>query len=128
VYSSWSYRKALTEGLLPFLDEFGLFQQDNALVHTAGPSIDWLLLHEIIPINWPAHSPYLNPIEHIWKALKAELRRLHPEYIKLGTSRAYKKFLITWIQEAWETLPDHLILMVTTSVARRLRACKCANG
>jgi transposase len=34
-YSSWSYRKALTEGLLPFLDKFKQFQQDNARIHTA---------------------------------------------------------------------------------------------
>ncbi|KAJ0126857.1 N-acetylgalactosamine-6-sulfatase [Fusarium oxysporum f. sp. albedinis] len=72
-YSSWSYRKALTEGLLPFLDEFKLFQQDNAR---------------------PAHSPDLNPIEHIWKALKAKLQRIHPEYIKLGKSKAHRKLLI----------------------------------
>jgi hypothetical protein len=39
-YTSRSYRKALTEGLLPFLDEFDQFQQDNARVHTTGPSID----------------------------------------------------------------------------------------
>ncbi|KAM5528764.1 transposase [Fusarium oxysporum f. sp. phaseoli] len=72
-YSSWSYRKAVTEGLLPFLDEFDHFQQDNARVHIAKASMDWLLLHGIIPIHWPAHSPDLNLIEHIWKALKAKL-------------------------------------------------------
>jgi transposase len=72
-YSSWSYCKALTEGLLPFLDKFGQFQQDNARVHIAQASMDWLLLHGIIPIKWPAYSPDLNPIEHIWKTLKAKL-------------------------------------------------------
>jgi hypothetical protein len=56
-YSSWSYRKALTEGLLPFLDKCDRFQQDNARVHIAAASMDWMLLHGIIPINWPAHSP-----------------------------------------------------------------------
>ncbi|KNA96965.1 hypothetical protein FOXG_18208 [Fusarium oxysporum f. sp. lycopersici 4287] len=127
-YSSWSYRKALTEGLLPFLDEFELFQQDNARVHIAKATIDWLLLHGIIPINWPAHSPDLNPIEHIWKALKAKLRRIHPEYIKLGKSEAHRKLLIKWIQEAWEALPDHLILKLTKSAQNRLRACMRARG
>lgn len=50
-YSSWSYRKALTEGLLPFLDEFSQFQQDNAKVHIAKASMDWLQLHGLISIN-----------------------------------------------------------------------------
>ncbi|KAM5529040.1 transposase [Fusarium oxysporum f. sp. phaseoli] len=127
-YSSWSYRKALTEGLLPFIDEFGDFQQDNARVHIAKASKDWLLLHGIIPIKWPAHSPDLNPIEHIWKALKAKLRRIHPEFIRLGKSEAHRKLLIKWIQEAWQALPDRLILKLTTSAANRLRACKRARG
>ena len=127
-YSSWSYRKALTDGLLPFLDEFDQFQQDNARVHIAQASMDWLLLHRIIPINWPAHSPDLNPIEHIWKALKAKLRRTHPEYVRLGKSEAYRKLLIKWIQDAWDALPERLILKLTKSAANRLRACKKARG
>jgi hypothetical protein len=127
-YTSWSYRKALTEGFIPFLDEFDQFQQDNARVHTAGRSIDWLLLHGIIPVNWPAHSPDLKPIEHIWKALKAKLRRIHPEYVKLGKSEAHRKLLIKWIQDAWAALPDHLILKLTKSAENRLRVCRKARG
>ena len=127
-YSSWSYRKALTEGLLPFLDNFELFQQDNARIHTAKASMDWLLLHGIRPIHWPAHSPDLNPIEHIWKALKAKLRRLYPQFVRLQSSKADRKLLIKWIQEAWEALPDHLILKLTTSARNRLRACIRARG
>lgn len=127
-YSSWSYRKALTEGLLPFLDNFELFQQDNARIHTAKASMDWLLLHGIQPINWPAHSPDLNPIGHIWKALKAKLRGLHPRYVRLRSNEADRKLLIKWIQEAWEALPDRLILKLTTSARNRLRACTRARG
>jgi hypothetical protein len=66
-------------------------------VHIAQALMDWLLLHGIIPIKWPAYSPDLNPIEHIWKALKAKLRRTHPEYTKLKKTEAYKKLLIKWI-------------------------------
>jgi hypothetical protein len=123
-YGSCNYRKALIEGLLPFLDEFEHFQQDSVRVHITGPSINWLLLHGIILINWPAYSPNLNSIEHIWKLLKARLRKLYPEYIKLKKNEAAQKKLIEWIKEAWAALPDWLILKLTTSAANRLRACK----
>jgi hypothetical protein len=78
----------------------------------------------MILINWPAYSPGLNTIEHIWKLLKVRLRKLHPEYIKLKKNEADQKKLIEWIKEAWAALPDWLILKLTTSAANRLRACK----
>ncbi|KAJ0134293.1 hypothetical protein HZ326_22654 [Fusarium oxysporum f. sp. albedinis] len=127
-YSSWSYRKALTEGLLPFLDNFDQFQQDNARIHIAKPTIDWLLLHGIIPVNWPSHSPDLNPIEHAWRALKAKFLRMHPEFVRLKSNRADRTKLRRWCQEAWAALPQHLILRLTASVRKRLLAVFRARG
>jgi transposase len=127
-FSSWSYCKALKEGLLPFLDEFNQFQQDNARIHTSKQSLDWLLLHGIRPIHWPAHSPVLNPIEHLWKALKARLRRLYPQFTRLGKSDADTALMIKWIQEAWEALSTDMIEKLTNSMERWLRAVIRARG
>lgn len=127
-YTSWSYVKALSEGLLPFINEFELFQQDNARIHTSEKSKDWLLLHGIKPIDWPTHSPDLNPIEHLWKALKSKLRRLHPEFIKLGRSQADTKKMKTWIKEAWDALDQGLVEKLTQSMERRLLAVRRAKG
>jgi hypothetical protein len=80
--------------------------------------MDWLLLHGIIPINWPSHSPDLNPIEHIWKVLKARLRQMHPELIVLKNNKADRDKLIRWCQEAWAALPPHLILKADDFNAR----------
>ncbi|KAG6978938.1 Transposable element Tc3 transposase [Fusarium oxysporum f. sp. conglutinans] len=62
-YTSLSYQQALTEGLLPIWTGFRHFQQDNARIHTPESSTTWLLEHGISWIDWPAHSPDLNPIE-----------------------------------------------------------------
>ncbi|GFV08923.1 transposable element Tcb2 transposase [Trichonephila clavipes] len=45
-----------------------IFQQDNIRPHTARVSQD--CLHTVITLPWPASSPDLSPIEHIWEHLE----------------------------------------------------------
>ena len=127
-YTRWSYIKALEEGLVPFLHQFQHFQQDNAPIHKAIESIDWLNRHGIRSIDWPAHSPDLNPIEHIWKALKAKLRRMHPHLRDLRNNEEDRAILLSWIQAAWAALPESLVRRLTSSVGSRLRAVIQAQG
>ncbi|GFX38514.1 hypothetical protein TNCV_2344861 [Trichonephila clavipes] len=42
----------------------GVFQQDNALLHTA--VVKQRALQSVDMLPWPVKSPYLSPIEHIW--------------------------------------------------------------
>ncbi|CAG8595382.1 5925_t:CDS:2 [Cetraspora pellucida] len=64
--------KVLKENLIPFRYElianFGndiTFQDDNASIHTARYTREWMEAENIQRLPWPAQSPDLNPIENM---------------------------------------------------------------
>ena len=73
-----------------------ILMQDNACPHTAGVCMDYHNCGTIEVIDWPAHSPDLNPKEHGWDILYRHVSRHdHPPM-------NFKEFAI--ILNEWETL------------------------
>jgi hypothetical protein len=104
-YTTNSYLDTLEEGLLPIYDGTRHFQQDNAPIHTAEAAIEWLQIHQIEYIDWPPHSPDLNPIEHVWKALKAALMKSCPHLRDLSNNSIGREELKRCLRMAWRELP-----------------------
>ncbi|KAF8593350.1 hypothetical protein BDV93DRAFT_461407, partial [Ceratobasidium sp. AG-I] len=51
-----------------------IFQHDNDPKHKSLRATQWLLNHRICVLPWPSHSSDMNPIEHVWAYLDAQVR------------------------------------------------------
>ena len=101
-------------------EEMGwVLQEDNDPKHTARLAKKWKEEHLVERMPWPAQSPDLNPIENVWKVLKAEIRRYKPRTL-LGLKRA--------VSAVWRQLSDEYARNLTFSMPHRLEACIASKG
>lgn len=127
-YSAWSYIEALREGLLCNYHAGDIYMHDNAPIHRARQSLDFLAEHGIQPIEWPRYSPDINPIEHLWWSLKRELHKRYPNMGDLGDGDEDFETFCAALKDCWRRIPDSLIRKLILSMPRRLLALRRARG
>ncbi|GFX15959.1 transposable element Tcb2 transposase [Trichonephila clavipes] len=88
---------------------------DNARPHQTLAVEELLESEDITRMDWPAYSPDLNPIEHVWDALGRRIaaRLHHPE-----NTQQLKQMLI----EEWVLLPQEMLHQLVLSMRRRCEA------
>ncbi|GFY00168.1 DDE_3 domain-containing protein [Trichonephila clavipes] len=100
----------------PFLKGLpgAIFQQDNARPHTAGVAKDVLRHFQTLP--WPARSPDLSPVEHVWDQLKRQMSSCHSIHdLELA------------VQDLWAYLPQDNIKYLISSMPDCVAACIAAG-
>ena len=98
------------------------FQHDNDPKHTAKVVKEHLSQQEYKVLEWPANSPDLNPIEHMWALLK---RRLN-EYDTApgGMNELFERITDTW----YKKITKEDCLKVIDSMSSRIEAIIKSKG
>ncbi|GFX16800.1 transposable element Tcb1 transposase [Trichonephila clavipes] len=102
--------------VLPFMQRLpgAIFEQDNARPYTARVSQDCLCIVTTLP--WPARSPDVSPIEHIWDNLGWRVR--HPTSLNELEAR---------LQQIWNEMSRDTQNLYA-SMRDRIASCIRARG
>ncbi|GFX76866.1 transposable element Tcb1 transposase [Trichonephila clavipes] len=98
-----------------------LFMDDKARPHRANIVDECLQSEDITRMDWPAYSPDLNPIEHVWDMLGRRIAARQPPPTCLPELR--RALLDEWCNILQDQI-DNLIL----SMPRRSNACIASSG
>ncbi|GFY18668.1 transposable element Tcb2 transposase [Trichonephila clavipes] len=98
-----------------------LFMDDNALCHRTVAAEQLLGSEDIERMDWPARSPDLNTIEHVFDFLG---RRLAARTLPPVTIRELRLAL----QDEWAAMPQQLIDTLILSMGRRCETCLAVRG
>lgn len=120
------YIVVLNENLIPYIDTLEhkdsvIFQEDNAPIHKANVVKNWKEEINLISLPWPAQSPDMNPIEHLWDVLERKIWA----HIPLPKN---KEELWQIIQEEWYSIDIQTLQNLVDSMPNRIAAVIQSKG
>lgn len=121
------YEQILEEDFLGTVDYYEMdredlvFQQDGDPKHRSKLAQKWFKNNGIKVLDWPAQSPDLNPIEHLWSILKFRLAAYPTP--PSGIEELWKR-----VEVEWEKIPKEECLKLINSMPKRVEALLKAKG
>ncbi|GFX58836.1 transposable element Tcb2 transposase [Trichonephila clavipes] len=94
---------------------------DNCWPHRANLVEDFLFEEGIVRMEWPAFSPDMNPIEHVWDALGRRVAGHQPPPQNL---QELERVLL----EEWDRIPQLVINSLIDSMLQRFSTLLAVCG
>lgn len=107
--------------IVPLIGDGFIFMQDNTRPHVARIVTDYLDKAGIKRLFWPAISPDMNPIEHLWDQLGRRIRSRNPVPDNLEELSAA-------LIEEWNNIPQDDVSNLIRSMPRRLETLIRTRG
>ncbi|KAK7097775.1 hypothetical protein V1264_004706 [Littorina saxatilis] len=98
-----------------------VYMDDNARPHRSRAVVDYLQNNAVTTLPWPAMSPDLNPLEHIWDILGRRIQALQPPVQTLCELEAA-------LHREWLQVTREQIRRLTGGMRRRVDAVIRARG
>ena len=116
----------LETAVIPHFDDHPLltrpvFMDDNARPHRSRAVIECLRQNAISTLLWPARSPDLNPLEHLWDILGRKICEITPPVQTLLELEAA-------LHREWQQIPQQRIQRLVKGMRRRLDAAIAVQG
>lgn len=116
-------REIVEPEVLPLLRRIpgAVFQQDNARAHVSQTAQAFFSAQQVSLLPWPAYSPDMSPIEHVWDFIGRRLART------AGGAHS-KTELWRQVEAIWNAIPQDYIQNLYYSMPRRVQALIAQRG
>ena len=90
-----------------------MFQHDNASIHTAKNTLEWLKANNISTLDWAPRSPDMNPVENVWSLLVSEVYAGGKQYetvedLKTSLLKAWNEIAMDSLSSLFESMPNRV--------------------